>query len=226
MSALTSSPSPAASPRSSTHSHMFVAPTRRPSKSPLYPSTSPPTTRPPVTSAKPLDPSQHQENKSTAIRPQYSDAGTQYSPEGYPPTAQQKTTSEGFLANHKRKDISTPPSMNSAVEAPGSPNAPPQEPELRERPEATTAANPTQVLPSRSATKSEDDTSESGSSTAAKRARNGSGALKIMPAQYETCNPKDLGVLIANMLMELIRLNDTIPLRDGQLTRFHSRSVR
>ena len=45
-----------------------------------------------------------------------------------------------------------------------------------------------------------------------------------MPRQYETCNPKDLGVLIANMLMELIRLNDQIPLRDGRLTRFHSRA--
>jgi len=45
-----------------------------------------------------------------------------------------------------------------------------------------------------------------------------------MPLKYETCNPKDLGVLIANMLMELIRLNDQIPLRDGRLTRFHSRA--
>jgi hypothetical protein len=31
-------------------------------------------------------------------------------------------------------------------------------------------------------------------------------------------------VLIANMLMELIRINDQIPLRDGRLTRFHSRA--
>ena len=45
-----------------------------------------------------------------------------------------------------------------------------------------------------------------------------------MPILYQDCNPKDLGVLIANMLMELIRLNDQIPLRDGRLTRFHSRA--
>lgn len=45
-----------------------------------------------------------------------------------------------------------------------------------------------------------------------------------MPLKYETCEPKDLGVLISNMLMELIRLNDQIPLRDGRLTRFHSRA--
>lgn len=46
--------------------------------------------------------------------------------------------------------------------------------------------------------------------------------VKIMPLKYETCNPKDLGYLISNMLMELIRLNDKLPL-NGRLTRFHSR---
>lgn len=45
-----------------------------------------------------------------------------------------------------------------------------------------------------------------------------------MPSKYETCHPKDLGILISNMLMELIRINDRIPLRDGRLTRFHSRA--
>ncbi|CAD0056715.1 unnamed protein product, partial [Aureobasidium pullulans] len=46
--------------------------------------------------------------------------------------------------------------------------------------------------------------------------------VKIMPLKYETCDPKDLGYLISNMLMELIRLNDKLPL-NGRLTRFHSR---
>jgi len=45
-----------------------------------------------------------------------------------------------------------------------------------------------------------------------------------MPMQYETCNPRDLVVLISSMLMELVRYNDAIPLRDGHLTRFHSRA--
>ncbi len=45
-----------------------------------------------------------------------------------------------------------------------------------------------------------------------------------MPILYQNCDPKDLGVLIANMLMELIRINDKIPLNDGKLTRFHSRA--
>lgn len=48
--------------------------------------------------------------------------------------------------------------------------------------------------------------------------------VKIMPIRYERCNTRDLVVLISSMLMELIRYNDAIPLRDGHLTRFHSRA--
>ncbi|KAK7720143.1 Pho80p cyclin [Botryosphaeria dothidea] len=48
--------------------------------------------------------------------------------------------------------------------------------------------------------------------------------VKVMPVKYETCDVKDLGVLISDMLMELVRLNDGLPLQDGQLTRFHSRA--
>ena len=47
--------------------------------------------------------------------------------------------------------------------------------------------------------------------------------VQLMPKRYETCDVKLLGRLIADMLLELIRLNDGIPLKDGQLTRFHSR---
>lgn len=34
----------------------------------------------------------------------------------------------------------------------------------------------------------------------------------------------DLGILISDMLLDLVRINDKIPLKDGQLTRFHSRA--
>ncbi|USP80597.1 uncharacterized protein yc1106_07871 [Curvularia clavata] len=53
----------------------------------------------------------------------------------------------------------------------------------------------------------------------AKRARAEEPSLKIMPIRYELCDVKDLGVLISDMLMELVRLNDGYPLRDGTLTR-------
>jgi hypothetical protein len=51
-------------------------------------------------------------------------------------------------------------------------------------------------------------------------------AVKVMPLKYELCDVKELGVLVSDMLMELVRLNSGIPLRDGQLTRFHSRYCR
>lgn len=57
-----------------------------------------------------------------------------------------------------------------------------------------------------------------------KKARPDAPPPRIMPIRYETCNTRDLVILIASMLMELIRYNDAIPLRDGQLTRFHSRA--
>ncbi|KAJ9504380.1 Pho80p cyclin [Exophiala xenobiotica] len=57
-----------------------------------------------------------------------------------------------------------------------------------------------------------------------KKARPDAPPVRIMPLLYETCNTRDLVVLISSMLMELIRYNDAIPLREGQLTRFHSRA--
>lgn len=57
-----------------------------------------------------------------------------------------------------------------------------------------------------------------------KRPRPSDPAVKLLPAQYELADPRDIVVLISSMLMELIRFNDKIPLHQGRLTRFHSRS--
>ncbi|CAI7583857.1 unnamed protein product [Penicillium manginii] len=57
-----------------------------------------------------------------------------------------------------------------------------------------------------------------------KRLRPSKSEAKVLPAQYEDVDPRDLVVLISSMLMELIRFNDKIPLNEGRLTRFHSRS--
>ncbi|KAJ5726616.1 uncharacterized protein N7483_007973 [Penicillium malachiteum] len=57
-----------------------------------------------------------------------------------------------------------------------------------------------------------------------KRLRPSVPEAKILPAQYELADPRDLVVLISSMLMELIRFNDKIPLHQGRLTRFHSRT--
>ncbi|KAK8200972.1 Pho80p cyclin [Zalaria obscura] len=101
--------------------------------------------------------------------------------------------------------------MNTLTKTPAQP--PPPEPEPRKTP----AQNATKVTPAQLQGDPE-------SPSATKRQRTADRSVKSMPIQYENCNPKDLGILIANMLMELIRLNDPIPLRDGRLTRFHSRA--
>lgn len=57
-----------------------------------------------------------------------------------------------------------------------------------------------------------------------KKPRPDAAPVRKMPRLYEHCNTRDLVVLISSMLMELIRYNDAIPLREGHLTRFHSRA--
>ena len=57
-----------------------------------------------------------------------------------------------------------------------------------------------------------------------KRAR-GDSSAKVMPLDYMKADVRDLGIVIADMLMELIRINDPLPVRNEQLTRYHSRCV-
>lgn len=65
---------------------------------------------------------------------------------------------------------------------------------------------------------------QDGEASQSKRLRSSPEDVKILPAKYEEVDPRDLVVLISSMLMELIRFNDKIPLHQGRLTRFHSRS--
>lgn len=57
-----------------------------------------------------------------------------------------------------------------------------------------------------------------------KRLRPSKPDVKYLPENYNQADPRDLVILISSMLMELIRFNDKIPLNNGRLTRFHSRS--
>ena len=57
----------------------------------------------------------------------------------------------------------------------------------------------------------------------AKRVRPAHLPVKVLPVQYELCEVEDIVILIANMISELIETNDDLPLRQGVLTRFHSR---
>jgi hypothetical protein len=56
-----------------------------------------------------------------------------------------------------------------------------------------------------------------------KRVKSEQDSVKVLPAKYEFCEVEDMVILIANMISELIQTNDSLPLRTGVLTRFHSR---
>ncbi|KAL1587597.1 hypothetical protein WHR41_03481 [Cladosporium halotolerans] len=262
MSALTSSPSPVASPRASTFHYpparsrgSSFAPSPKnpvPSKpSPRLAAVSSPRQRAANARPSPSLP-QHSHARHSRdhccesghqrqSRPRYADAGTQYSPDGYPPTAGNKLAAPELkdpelAGGRKRKEgaRSRSPQMSPSAKPGTSATTDPAEPPVRIDPNDPRAQQQGlkggrggKNLPERPAGQQadpEEARSTHGHSSAPKRPRAESKAAKTMPRAYESCNPKDLGVLIANMLMELIRLNDQIPLRDGRLTRFHSRA--
>ena len=136
------------------------------------------------------------------------DAGTQYSPPSAPmPDPPRKTG--------KRRGTPSPP---RPVNPPPEPALEPQLPSKR----AAEPATDPQIASASSTTPTKSSSSSQGSSP--KRARHPRATVKLMPLQYETCDVKDLVLLISNMLLELIKFNDEIPLKDGRLTRFHSRA--
>ncbi|MCJ1288111.1 hypothetical protein MMC26_007466 [Xylographa opegraphella] len=145
------------------------------------------------------------------------DAGTQYSPPLSPSADPSVETSP---VRGKRKERSTSPLTGAA----------PREPHLLPQmtAERSHTPPPSSTCPgtasSTTLANSVAAASSSSQGSSPKRARPPKTAAKIMPARYETCDVKDLVLLISNMLMELIRFNDEIPLKDGRLTRFHSRA--
>lgn len=154
------------------------------------------------------------------------DAGTQYSPPILPgiesppsPVIAHPPTSLG-----KRRDMSISPKI---------PPEPALEPQMvfkrtistdPSQQQPTSFSQPTAASSSINLAKTSSSAASSSSHGSAKRSRQAKPAVKEMPEQYETCDVKDLVVLISNMLMELVRFNDAIPLKDGRLTRFHSRA--
>lgn len=224
MTTLTTTPSPAASPHSLFITHLGLS--QRPTRSPrLTPYQSSPSSRPlshtTATSHSPrlttgtiastIAPP-HSPHSSTitatqpATQPPTADAATQYTPDGLPPTA-----------GTKRKD----PDTNSPMTALPTGDIPLSTEPTKDQPPVP--AQHGQATPASLGTPPESLPEEDPSISKPKRLRTAEN-LKIMPSLYEDCNPKDLGFLISNMLLELIRLNDQIPL-NGRLTRFHSRYV-
>ncbi|KAI4119642.1 MAG: hypothetical protein LQ345_000440 [Seirophora villosa] len=143
------------------------------------------------------------------------DAGTQYSP----PFAPAGSKLEDTTAKGKRRGKSI------TREIPPAPAEPSLAPQMSvKRSGASTSWDDSNVASSTTLVKGSSTTSSSSQGSSPKRARPAKRAVKLMPEQYETCDVKDLVVLVSNMLMELVRFNDDIPLKDGRLTRFHSRA--
>lgn len=139
------------------------------------------------------------------------DAGTQYTPPTNP------TPSTQSLGKRRASAPSSPALATQMPQKRTAAASPPPTATTHESVSATTAKSKPIGASSPAA-------SASTNSTSSKRARGPNPLPKPMPAQYETCDVRDLVTIISGMLMELIRLNDEIPLKDGGLTRFHSRA--
>ena len=212
---ITSSPSPtlhasttSCSPRSYDGSYRFsTASSPRP-----YIKPPPPAAFPRHISQSPtVGPNPHKRPLSVSPTPRSTvDAGTQYSPPEQPLVS---AAADPPKSRGKRRGTPSPP------RPPPEPALQPQMPPGR----SATASADAQAASASSITLAQSSSSSSQCSSP-KRARPPKPAVKIMPAQYETCDVKDLVLLISNMLLELIRFNDEIPLKDGRLTRFHSRA--
>ncbi|KAL8769841.1 MAG: hypothetical protein Q9209_004279 [Squamulea sp. 1 TL-2023] len=153
------------------------------------------------------------------------DAGTQYSP----PLPPIRPKADFTKAKGKRRGGSSSPEPIPQI-----PPEPPLAPQMSVKHSggstswADSNSSATLVKDSSAPTSSAATTASSLSSSGSspKRARAAASTPKLMPHPnlYETCNTKDLVLLISNMLTELVRFNDAIPLKDGRLTRFHSRA--
>jgi hypothetical protein len=171
---------------------------------------------------------------SPVVKAQTVDVGTQYTPPGYPPTARnlappqsQPTSSTAIerpvttfpLSDPMDTDTTTVTTPSKRREPANDDNdnpAEPPEPDPRIDPQPHSSLVPTASTVA--------NAPRSNEASPSKRAKQ-SGSVKVLPRKYWECDVQDLGVLIADMLMELVRINDKIPLRDGTLTRFHSRYV-
>lgn len=156
------------------------------------------------------------------------DAATQYSPmEPFDPTvplraadgpAPRKPTSTS--AADKITALPVPPSQAAEAKATDASVKPiPNTPQLDKLP-----ANPLSPTKRRnSQDHSIRSAVEASQSSSPKRTRPNTSPPKVLPLRYELCDVEDMVILIANMIGELIETNDSLAMKSGNLTRFHSR---
>lgn len=142
------------------------------------------------------------------------DVGTQYSPPDLPPTAKRSMT------DVELEDATADGEVEGVDGLARTRTRTPPEPSLRQDPRPHT---PTGQSSSSDAMSTVSETSSLLNSPS-KRAK-GDVVPKVMPLDYMQCDVRDLGIVISDMLLELIRINNPLPVRNEQLTRYHSRYV-
>lgn len=158
--------------------------------------------------------------------------GTQYTPPDWPPTSVRSSLYAASHLNPEPIEVDAPstiPQYDGATDSSVSKSqklakpVPPEpaEPPLRVTPQTSLQHVHTPSHRERKGGMEEQEESRS----PIKRTRSHNKNVTILPKDYAECDNKILAAIIADMLMELIRFNDEIPLGSGQLTRFHSRSV-
>ncbi|KAI1127305.1 cyclin-domain-containing protein [Nemania abortiva] len=188
---------------------------RRHSKHSALPSSPSP---PPPPSHK--SPSQPQPRQYAGV-----DAATQYSPmEPFDPTVPLRAAD----APAPRKPTST--STAEKVAAQPLPPSKAVETPVQRTPEIAQSDKQSKNPLSPSKRRSSEDHSiisavEASQSSSPKRARPNTSPPKVLPLRYELCEVEDMVILIANMIGELIETNDSLAMKSGNLTRFHSRTA-
>lgn len=183
-------------------------------------------TTPSSVSFKSQEPSTRGSNSSKG---QTSDAGTQYTPPDWPPTSSKSSLpgAQTFekQSNHQDSIAKSPlqsRGSSSTVADKEVSTSPPPEPRLRVTPQSSLqqiSESDSHEHPSVPNAAAESSTT----SSPPKKQRALGREVKILPTDYTKCDTAHLSILISDLLVDLIRHNDEIPLRDGQLTRFHSR---
>ena len=174
-----------------------------------------------------------QPSPSTTCLP-YADAGTQYSPPDWPPTStrsssrpRQAPVATERAEKRPSRQVSTPRNQGSPLLEEKTSPQPPPEPRLRVTPQSSFQNNRKHGLGDASPSPNISDGPPSNTEPfiPAKKQRADGNVVKVLPADYTKCDTAHLSILISDLLMDMIRHNDEIPLNDGHLTRFHSRSV-
>jgi hypothetical protein len=174
--------------------------------------------------------------KLLASSGQTRDVGTQYTPPDYPPTAASGKRSSGVLEAKTETDKEKSPDTGQrGMEKPDVVmSGTPEQNVLAastsskpSRPQERKSLAPTPAPVSENNTKSSSSISLSSlvhhMPSSPKKARSDNVRVKVMPRDYMKCHVHDLGVIISDMLLELIAINDEVPPK-GVLTRFHSRA--